>query len=408
MGVVESTPRRPSPAARVSATGETADYFGVAEGHAEVKQEGSLLTNVRYEYIGNTSDSIIMLADYKLAHTLGKGTSGQVRLAKHTSTGDKVAVKIIKKKDGSRDVPMPKEELRCLRTLRHENIVRLHHVVDTPKSLYLVMECCDTDLLSFLNTCPVWLTEMTASRLFAQVLEGVRFCHSLGVCHRDLKLENLLLSGTTLKIADFGLSKFVDLDNRLESYAGSPQYLAPELVEEALEFDGTAADMWSCGVVMYALLFRGLPFDDENVEAILRNIKRGQFRTTRPVTSEASDLLTSLLTAEPTARASAATAQESAWIVAHRNGEPDQILPGLSAISLPHGTSMKEAAKAVSTDTMLMNVAKRLELKRKAEAAGIRMPSIPGAMLAAQGKHGEERRAQDDNMRRSHSRARSS
>mmetsp|Transcript_9100 Transcript_9100/g.26417 ORF Transcript_9100/g.26417 Transcript_9100/m.26417 type:complete len:407 (+) Transcript_9100:89-1309(+) len=391
MGVVESTQPFVDETS-VARTRHTASYFTEDDGKATVKQAGgSLLSSVKYEYIGNCPDSITMLADYKLGRVLGKGTSGQVKIASHVSTGAKVAVKIIHKREGQRELPMPKEELKCLRTLRHDNIVRLHHVMDTPKSLYIVMEYCDTDLLSFLNTCPVWLTEMTASRLFEQVLGGVRFCHSLGVCHRDLKLENLLLSGKTLKIADFGLSKFVDFDNRLESYAGSPQYLAPELVDEALEFDGMAADMWSCGVVMYALLFRGLPFDDDCLDNILRNIQRGRYKLTRPVSGEAVDLLSRLLTADPAQRLSAAAALEHPWILSHREGPSDQELPGMPQ-EAPQGVSMREAAKAVSTDTMLSDVAKRLQLKRKAEAAGIRMPSIPMATVPKVDKP----RAQDD------------
>lgn len=371
----------------------------VTEGEEEtamMKQPGeSLLDNLKYEYIKDSKESVTMLSEYKLGKLLGQGTSGQVKLATHVVTGARAAVKIIQKRDGHRELPMPKEELKCLRTLRHSNIVRLTSVIDTPKSLYLVMECCDTDMLSFLNTCPVWLTEMTAARFFAQVLEGVSFCHSLGVCHRDLKLENLLLSGTTLKIADFGLSKFVGLSNQLESYAGSPQYLAPELIDESLAFDGTAADMWSCGVVLYALLFRGLPFDDADLDLVLQNIQRGKYTLTRPISDEAHALLRSLLEAMPSKRASATIALASSWLVANAQGPADQTLPGLAP---PPGVSMAEAVKAQSTDTMLSNVAKRLELKRKAEAAGIRMPSalpsIPNAMLPSGGKQ----RAQDDSM----------
>ncbi|KAG8465367.1 hypothetical protein KFE25_002674 [Diacronema lutheri] len=379
------------------------DYFPApsdADGEAAVvKAAGaSLLDHLRYEYIKDTKEKVTLLSEYKMGKLLGQGTSGQVKLATHVVTGSKAAIKIIQKRDGQRELPMPKEELKCLRTLRHDNIVRLISVIDTPKSLYLVMECCDTDMLSFLNTCPVWLTEMTAARFFAQVLEGVRFCHSLGVCHRDLKLENLLLTGSTLKIADFGLSKFVGLSNQLESYAGSPQYLAPELIDESLAFDGTAADMWSCGVVLYALLFRGLPFDDADLDLVLKNIQRGKYTLTRAVSDEAHSLLKSLLEPLPARRATAALALADAWLVAHLHGPADQVLPGLAATQ---GIAMTEAIKAQSTDTMLSNVAKRLELKRKADAAGIRMPSmpsIPNAALPICGAGGGSRRAQDDSI----------
>ncbi|KAJ1622054.1 kinase-like domain-containing protein [Pavlovales sp. CCMP2436] len=350
---------------------------------AKKSSDSTISDTVKYEYINESKCSIeTMLREYKMGKVLGQGTSGKVQLATHAVTGAEVAVKIIQKRDGLRELPLPKEELKCLRTLRHGNIVRLYSVFDTPRSLCLVMEAADTDMLSFLNTCPVWLTEMSAARFFNQVLEGVRFCHGLGVCHRDLKLENLLLVGTTLKIADFGLSKFVGLGNQLDSYAGSPQYLAPELIDEALAFDGTAADMWSCGVVMYAMLFRGLPFDDANIDLVLRNIQRGSYVHTRPITEDATALLASLLEAAPAKRASAQIALDAAWLVANADGPADQQLPGLTP-SAPQGEPMT-GAKALSTDTMLSSVTMRLALKRKAEAAGIRMTNTAGSHATPQ------------------------
>jgi serine/threonine protein kinase len=388
------TIKQKRPPSDVETEGAAMDYFPEPVDTGGETALTSPAGDVRYEYIKDSKASATTLSEYRLGRLLGQGTSGQVKLATHCVTGARAAVKIIQKPDGRREVPLPKEELRCLRTLRHDNIVRLLSMVDTPKSLYLVMEFCDTDMLSFLNTCPVWLTEMSAARFFAQALEGVRFCHSLGVCHRDLKLENLLLSGTTLKIADFGLSKFVELGNQLESYAGSPQYLAPELIEESLAFDGTAADMWSCGVVMYSMLFRGLPFDDANLDLILRNIRRGTYVLPRPITDEATALLAQLLEPLPARRATATAALQSAWLVANADGPADQVLPGLTPTQ---GFSMTEL-KAQSTDTMLSNVAKRLELKRKAEAAGIRMPSALPSIPNAVVPKGSRQRAQDDSM----------
>lgn len=371
MGVVES--RGPPIVEPTKATMEHLE----SDGSGSTKGQ-NILQNVRYHYLDDCAETATILEGYKLGEELGKGTSGKVMEGVHVVTGDKVAIKIIRKSSKHRNAAVPEEELRCLRLLRNDNVVKLLAVCDTPKSLYIVMEKCDTDLLSLLNATPFWLTEMTAASLFAQLLEGVRFCHSLGVCHRDLKLENLLLSGGVVKIADFGLSKFVDVSNQLQSYAGSPQYLAPELVQDTLpSFDGLAADMWSCGVALYALLFRGLPFDDESLEGILHNIQRGKYTTTRPITDDARDLLDKLLQRDPAKRLSAQQGLEHPWIISNLQGPPDQIIPGIE-IKVT-GVKMD---KALSTDTVLASAAHRLALKRKAEAAGLRVPTIPAAIGA--------------------------
>lgn len=359
--------------------------------------------NVKDDYLASVKPAAADPVDlpFRLGKTIGTGAFGKVKLGVHNKTGERIAVKVVPR-DKLGDVKVQTNmarEIKMMKLLRNEHIIRLYDVVVGRTKIYLALEYADGgDMLSYVNSNPP-MSEAQAGALFVQVLEGVSFCHKLGVCHRDLKLENLLLCGSTIKIADFGLSKFVDEQNRLESYAGSPQYLAPELVDEVVSFDGCAADMWSCGVVLYALLFRGLPFDAPSLEDILANIVLGKYKLTRPVSAEASALLASLLNADPPKRLTAADALEAAWIVANREGPADQALTGGGiAEATPRGVAMR-GSKAVSTDTMLSNVAQKLQLKRKAEEAGIRMPSIPSALPSRL-----ERRTQDDALPPSQSR----
>ena len=168
--------------------------------------------------------------------------------------------------------------------LRHANIVRLHTFIMTPNKYYLVMEYCEGgDLLHYINGSGL-LSDELARTLFRGLLEGIRFCHVLGIHHRDLKLENLMLTSRDealmqLKIADFGLSDLQTLPSNLSStFCGSPLYAAPELMTAGAApdgYDASKSDVWSCGVILYALLASALPFDAEDICALVRLIQVG-------------------------------------------------------------------------------------------------------------------------------------
>jgi len=175
-------------------------------------------------------------------------------------------VKIIKRdKLKPRTEELLQREVKNHELLRHENIVRLYTWIKTPQKYFLVMEVCGRgDLLKFLHS--VGDVEISDAReIFRQLLEGVAFCHGLGVMHRDLKLENVLLAEPVapakhhVKISDFGLSDLRPFDLS-STYCGSPLYAAPELMDGNMRaampngYDASRSDMWSCGVILYALL----------------------------------------------------------------------------------------------------------------------------------------------------------
>mmetsp|Transcript_37559 Transcript_37559/g.123945 ORF Transcript_37559/g.123945 Transcript_37559/m.123945 type:complete len:481 (-) Transcript_37559:28-1470(-) len=287
------------------------------------------------------------LREYRLTkQSLGEGAFAKVRLATSESTGHQVAVKIIKRKklDGRAELLLQRE-VKHHEKLRHVNIVRLHTWIKGPTKYYLVMEYCGRgDLLQFVNRSG-YLPEPLARRLFRHLMDGIAFCHRLGIHHRDLKLENLLLAGAedapdeqlVLKIADFGLSDLQTKPNSLSgTLCGSPLYAAPELMTEGAALDGydaTKTDIWSCGVILYALLASALPFDAGDVHALVRLIQLG--KPTSPVPPErgadAEQLVHAMLSVDAKARPTASAVLEARWAM----GTAAQIKASATQLTLP-------------------------------------------------------------------------
>ena len=281
------------------------------------------------------------VSDYSLEdRVLGEGGFGKVRLATHKTTGHQVAVKIIKRsKLKERAGVLLEREVKNHERLRHDNIVRLYTSIRTPSKYYLVMQVCSRgDLLQYIHDVGT-VPDAEARRYFTQLLRGIHFCHSLGVHHRDLKLENLLLAvepppesapdagkgGTSLvlKISDFGLSDLRPF-SLSGTYCGSPLYAAPELMDADSRaaspegYDASQSDMWSCGVVLYALLTSSLPFDADDMHELIRLIIRAIPRRALPRSrgTDAADLVSQLIRRDPSSRLAAADCLKHPWVAA--------------------------------------------------------------------------------------------
>ena len=149
---------------------------------------------------------------------------------------------------------------------------------------------------------PAQLTESHARNLFQQIISGIDSCHYNRVVHRDLKPENLLLDANyNIKIADFGLSNVMDDGIFLKTSCGSPNYAAPEVIS-ATAYAGPEVDVWSCGVILYALLCGNLPFDDDNIHNLFKKIKSGSYYMPSALTDGARDLIAKMLNVDPLAR----------------------------------------------------------------------------------------------------------
>ncbi|OHS95141.1 CAMK family protein kinase [Tritrichomonas foetus] len=196
------------------------------------------------------------LGPYVLTKHLGQGTTGKVKLAINTETQQLVAIKIICKESFAQRPNLQtkiQREIALMRLVDHPHLLKLVDVLESPRHLYIVLEYAQNgELFDFLVQRNA-LEPDIAMKFFRQIIYGLEYLHSLGICHRDLKPENILLdSNLNIKIADFGFARFVK-SHIAETACGSPHYAAPEVIK-GQPYDGRSADIWSCGVILYALL----------------------------------------------------------------------------------------------------------------------------------------------------------
>jgi len=259
----------------------------------------------------------VKIGPYILGETLGIGTFGKVKIAYHQQTGNKVAVKILnRQKIKSLDVVGKiKREIQNLKLFSHPHIIKLYQVMSTPTEIFMVMEYVSGGELFDYIVKHGKLKEDDARRFFQQIISGVDYCHRHNVVHRDLKPENLLLDHTlNVKIADFGLSNMMQDGEFLRTSCGSPNYAAPEVISGKL-YAGPEVDIWSCGVVLYALLCGTLPFDDEHVTTLFRKIKSGNFPIPDYLNKSVVTLLIHMLQTDPMKRATIEDIRKHDWFM---------------------------------------------------------------------------------------------
>ncbi|GAA0146990.1 non-receptor serine/threonine protein kinase [Lithospermum erythrorhizon] len=278
-----------------------------------------------------------LLRNYKLGKTLGIGSFGKVKIAEHVLTGHKVAIKILNRRK-IKNMEMEEKvrrEIKILRLFMHPHIIRLYEVIETPSDIYVVMEYVKSGELFDYIVEKGRLQEDEARNFFQQIISGVEYCHRNMVVHRDLKPENLLLdSKCNVKIADFGLSNVMRDGHFLKTSCGSPNYAAPEVISGKL-YAGPEVDVWSCGVILYALLCGTLPFDDENIPNLFKKIKGGIYTLPSHLSPGARDLIPRMLIVDPMKRMTIPEIRTHPWFQAH--------LPRYLAVSPPD--TMQQAKK---------------------------------------------------------------
>ncbi|XP_073018905.1 SNF1-related protein kinase catalytic subunit alpha KIN10-like [Primulina eburnea] len=277
------------------------------------------------------------LRNYKLGKTLGIGSFGKVKIADHALTGHKVAIKILnRKKIKNMDMEEKvRREIKILRLFMHPHIIRLYEVVETHADIFVVMEYVKSGELFDYIVEKGRLHEEEARNFFQQIISGVEYCHRNMVVHRDLKPENLLLdSKFNVKIADFGLSNIMRDGHFLKTSCGSPNYAAPEVISGKL-YAGPEVDVWSCGVILYALLCGTLPFDDENIPNLFKKIKGGIYTLPSHLSAGARDLIPKMLIVDPMKRITIPEIRAHPWFLAR--------LPRYLAVPPPD--SMQQAKK---------------------------------------------------------------
>ncbi|KAG9310881.1 Pkinase-domain-containing protein [Chiua virens] len=270
--------------------------------------------------------SIPKFGPYLLLQTVGEGEFGKVKLGLHSQWGEEVAVKLIRRGNIDSSVRMSKveREIEVLRTLKHPNIVRLYDVIETDKYIGIILEYASGGELFDHILAHRYLKEKDAAKLFSQLISGVWYIHQKKIVHRDLKLENLLLDrNRNVIITDFGFANRFEhrADDLMQTSCGSPCYAAPELVISEGLYVGSAVDIWSCGVILYAMLAGYLPFDDDpanpdgdNINLLYKYIVNTPLSFPDYVSTEARDLLSIMLVPDPTRRADLRTIMAHPWL----------------------------------------------------------------------------------------------
>ncbi|XP_012943414.1 MAP/microtubule affinity-regulating kinase 3 isoform X4 [Aplysia californica] len=266
------------------------------------------------------------IGKYRLIKTIGKGNFAKVKLAKHVPTGREVAIKIIDKTQlNPSSLQKLFREVRIMKMLDHPNIVKLFEVIETEKTLYLVMEYASGGEVFDYLVAHGRMKEKEARAKFRQIVSSVQYCHQKHIVHRDLKAENLLLDGDmNIKIADYGFSNEFVPGNKLDTFCGSPPYAAPELFQ-GKKYDGPEVDVWSLGVILYTLVSGSLPFDGQNLKELRERVLRGKYRIPFYMSTDCENLLKKFLVLNPLKRASLETIMKDKWM--NIGYEDDELKP---------------------------------------------------------------------------------
>ncbi|XP_041710923.1 MAP/microtubule affinity-regulating kinase 3 isoform X1 [Coregonus clupeaformis] len=308
--------------------------ISVHTSHSNGRQEvttRSVRSGVRTRNSG--ADEQPHVGNYRLLKTIGKGNFAKVKLARHILTGREVAIKIIDKTQlNPNSLQKLFREVRIMKILNHPNIVKLFEVIETERTLYLVMEYASGGEVFDYLVAHGRMKEKEARAKFRQIVSAVQYCHQKHIVHRDLKAENLLLDADmNIKIADFGFSNEFTMGNKLDTFCGSPPYAAPELFQ-GKKYDGPEVDVWSLGVILYTLVSGSLPFDGQNLKELRERVLRGKYRIPFYMSTDCENLLKRFLVLNPAKRGTLEVREDSEneimkdrWINA--GSEEDELKP---------------------------------------------------------------------------------
>ena len=271
---------------------------------------------------------------YTLGETLGEGAFAKVKLATHIITKEKIAIKIIDKakllKDNF-DIKRVKKEISILKKIHHKNIIQLYEILESKHNLYIVMEYCEGRELFDYIVKHKQLKEKEACKFFQQLINGVQYIHKEGIIHRDLKPENILLdSNLNIKISDFGLSTFYTKGQLLSTPCGTPSYAPPEMLRGE-QYNGEESDIWSCGIILYAMLCGALPYAESKEDVICKKILTHGYVIPSFLSRSAIDLINGMMEIDPKKRFTIEQIIKHPWF----NLVKPEMRPGLSSTQEP-------------------------------------------------------------------------
>ncbi|KAA8908480.1 kinase-like domain-containing protein [Sphaerosporella brunnea] len=289
---------------------------------------------------------------WQLGKTIGAGSMGKVKLAKEADSGEQVAVKIVPRQliqtgnDPATGQPYPPrhDESKEIRTAREAAIVTLldhpyicgmRDVIKTNNHWYMLCEYVNGGQMLDYIISHGRLKEKQARKFGRQIASALDYCHRNSIVHRDLKIENILISKTgDIKIIDFGLSNLFSPRAHLKTFCGSLYFAAPELLQ-AKQYIGPEVDVWSFGIVLYVLVCGKVPFDDQNMPALHAKIKRGAVDYPQWLSNECRHLLSRMLVTDPKQRASLQEIMTHPWLMKGYTSPPENHLPAREPLTLP-------------------------------------------------------------------------
>ena len=291
---------------------------------------------------------------YRLVKVIGKGSFGVVYLGIHLLTGQNVAIKTIEKRHMQDEHSKRKvlQEISIIKNLNHTNIVKLFEVFENNKYIFLVLEhVSQGDLLGFVKQ-KGRVEESTAKKIFAQVIAGVKHCHQNNILHRDLKLDNILLDKNfNVKICDFGVSRTMKEGLLINEQCGTPAYIAPEIINNR-GYRDYFSDIWSLGIVLFAMLTGTVPFKAFNIEDLHKAIFSGKFTCPDYLTPECQNLIHAMLKLDPYSRITLDQIMNHEWLKTHPKSQ-----------LLRFNTAEKEIAETIVQKVNMLGYTKEYVLK---------------------------------------------
>ncbi|KAL2006131.1 hypothetical protein VTN00DRAFT_9785 [Thermoascus crustaceus] len=285
---------------------------------------------------------------WALGKTIGAGSMGKVKIAKNMETGEQVAVKIVPRQstdehrsgrdneraDRSKEIRTAREAA-IVTLVNHPYICGMRDVVRTTYHWYMLFEYVNGGQMLDYIISHGKLKEKQARKFARQIASALDYCHRNNIVHRDLKIENILISKTgDIKIIDFGLSNLFSPRSHLKTFCGSLYFAAPELLQ-ARQYTGPEVDVWSFGIVLYVLVCGKVPFDDQSMPQLHAKIKKGVVEYPQGLTAECRHIISRMLVTDPKQRASLGEIMNHPWMNKGYSGPPENYLPQREPLQLP-------------------------------------------------------------------------
>ena len=360
------------------------------------------------DYCNHMSSSRIQsIGPYEFHGDIGDGAFSVVRLCQKRGTGEYLACKIVEKKRLNTPQLQSRFELevRINQQLHHPGIVQMLDLYGDEKRYYMFQEFCPhKDLFQYIVD-RGRLTDEESKPIFRQLLEAIKYVHSMGVSHRDLKPENVLIGPDgKIKISDFGLSRFRNSQGLVDTPCGSPCYASPECIS-GRSYNGITTDVWSCGVILYAMLTGQLPWTKRNQTQLFQQIRRGEYTVPSYVSEEAKTMIKKLMTVDIKARYTVDQALADPWLA----DVPQQF----DKNEQKGYVSLREVDRYFLRDIPDLDVGRELANQRSNSAPKMKWSRLARLLGAKGRKHKHRRRKREgeedgDRRRRKHRRSSSS